>query len=301
MTHHKGGPAPLKPRVLSHAPSELTSGPLHRLGEGIDKVVYASDHWVVKRVRTPYDAIALIGIWKMLRTVARFLPRRLGSRLMERPASQIRFLGALLRAPMWILPRSVWFTTHMWQIWKLHHAQDVHGHGLAQSRLSGTSLIPETVTFPPTFIQIDEWPEWLAISEATERVEGTLQRRLDQLAGAGSFEELELWLNRFLDLRRAGWQLGVFSVDAHLKNFGLSGDHVVLLDPGGLIDSWEEIERRLDSEQSQPPPHVRLGLAAMLSSRPDIAERFDARWKATVNHAEVRRHWLATVPREHAG
>jgi len=32
---------------------------------------------------------------------------------------------------------------------------------------------------------------------------------------------VELWLNRFLDTRLAGWQAGLFSTDAHLKNFAV--------------------------------------------------------------------------------
>jgi hypothetical protein len=301
MTHTTSGAAPAKPRVLSRAPAELTSHRLRRLGEGIEKVVYASDRWVVKRVRAPSEAIALIALWKMLRSVQRLLPRRLGARLLQRPSRQIRFLSTLIRGLMWIFPRSIWFTAHLWDIWKQHHLRDLRGQGLAKSCLSGTSLIPEIVTFPPTIVEVDGWPGWLTVSEATERVEGTLEQRLEELAQAERFEELEAWLNRFLDLRTAGWQRGVFSVDAHLKNFGVSGDHVVLLDPGGLTDRWSEIEEQLDSEHFRPQPHVQLGLAPMLQSRPDIAARFDARWKATVNHAEVRRRWLSSkIPDERA-
>ena len=36
-------------QLLLHAPADLTSGRVRRLGEGINKVVYASEHWVVKR------------------------------------------------------------------------------------------------------------------------------------------------------------------------------------------------------------------------------------------------------------
>ena len=35
--------------LLPRAPAELTSGRLRRLGEGVGKVVYCSEHWVVKR------------------------------------------------------------------------------------------------------------------------------------------------------------------------------------------------------------------------------------------------------------
>jgi hypothetical protein len=35
---------PAELQVLTHAPEELTRGRLVRLGEGIHKVVYASDH-----------------------------------------------------------------------------------------------------------------------------------------------------------------------------------------------------------------------------------------------------------------
>jgi len=38
-------------------------------------------------------------------------------------------------------------------------------------------------------------------------------------------------------------------------------------------------------------PHIQLGLGQLLGGRSDIAERFDARWKATVNTDVVRGHW----------
>jgi hypothetical protein len=102
---------------------------------------------------------------------------------------------------------------------------------------------------------------------------------------------LELWLDRFLELRQTGWQRGLFSVDAHLKNFGVSGDRVVLLDPGGLTDHWPEIEQRLSAQAGVAEPHLQLGLGPLLDSRPDIADRFNARWKEIVSRDGVLRHW----------
>ena len=63
--------------VLSHAPSELTHGRLRRIGEGIGKVVYASDHWVVKRERSPSEILALIAIWKIVRKSEGIVPGRI--------------------------------------------------------------------------------------------------------------------------------------------------------------------------------------------------------------------------------
>ena len=53
-----------EPRVLPHAPEELTRGRLRRIGEGIGKVVYASEQWVVKRERSPFEIVALIVLWR---------------------------------------------------------------------------------------------------------------------------------------------------------------------------------------------------------------------------------------------
>lgn len=277
--------------VLPHAPVELTRGRLRRLGEGLGKVVYASEHWVVKRERSPSEIIALIVLWKVLRRVERHLPGQLGRRLLEKPSKTIRFVRLLMQAVVPAVPKSVWFTTHIGQVWRTYHFRNLRGEKLAEAHLAGTTLIPERVIFPPVRVTVGGWPGWLIISEATERVEATLHQRLTELARAGRFDELEHWLNRFLDLRQAGWQRGVFSVDAHLKNFGVSGDHVVLLDPGGLTNRWEDIAERLVFENSMERPHKRLGLGPLLGSRPDIAERFDTRWKATVNLDAVRRQW----------
>lgn len=282
-----------KPQVLPHAPEELTRGCLRRLGEGIGKVVYASEHWVVRRERSATEIIALIVLWKLLRRVAHLLPAGLGERLLKRPSKEIRFLRVLMQGIVLIVPRSVWFMSHAMEMWDLYRSRTIRGETLAQMHLAGTSLVPERVTFPPARVRVGGWPGWLSVSEATERVEATLDQRLAELANAGGFEQLELWLDRFLDLRQAGWRRGLFSVDAHLKNFGVTGDHVVLIDAGGLTDGWEEIEERLAFEKMVPEPHVRLGLGPLLASRPDIADRFNTRWKSTVNRDRVRHHWPA--------
>jgi hypothetical protein len=279
-------------RELPQAPEELTRAPLRRLGEGIGKVVYASEHWVVKRERSPSAIIALIVIWKILRRLERLLPGRLAKRLVQRPAKQIRFLRVFMQAIVLVLPKGIWYTTHIGHMRRTYRARDRRGEGLARAHLAGTSLIPETVAFPPTKVEVRGWPGWLTVSEATERVEATLYKRLTDLAAAGRFEELEEWLDRFLRLRPRGWRRGLYSVDHHLKNFGVTEDRIVLLDAGGLTDSWEEIERRLKHEERAPePPHERLGLGDLLRERPDIARRFDARWRELVSREGVRQHW----------
>jgi len=62
---------------------------------------------------------------------------------------------------------------------------------------------------------------------------------------------------------------------------------VVLLDAGGLTDNRREIEKRLGTEDEYESPHVRLGLEMTLRDRPDIAQRFDERWRAAVNTRSV--------------
>ena len=281
---------PAESILLPQAPEELTQTRLFRLGEGLGKVVYASDNWVVKRERSPSEVVALIVIWKVLRKAERHLPRPLGRRLLDRPARQIRLLRVMTQAAMLIVPKSIWFTTHVRELWMQYHMRSRRGERLAQAHLAGTAIIPERVTFPPTKVKVRGWPGWLTVTEATERVECTLFQKLAQLAQAQRYEEIEQWLDRFLALRQSGWQRGLFSVDAHLKNFGVHGDRIVLLDAGGLTNRWAEIEGRLAIEEVATQPHIQLGLGPILGGRPDIGARFDARWKATVNRAVVQQH-----------
>ena len=280
-----------EPQVLAHIPNELTAGRLVRLGEGIGKVVYASEHWVVKRERSPSEIVALILLWKVLRKFAHLLPGHLGEQLLRRPSRFIRFLRVLMQTVMVIVPKSIWLTTHIASVWKAYRLRDLRGTKLAHTHLAGTTLIPERVIFPPARVKVGGWPGWLTVHEATERVDATLQQRLAELARAGEFEHVEAWLDRFLDLRQSGWQRGLFSLDAHLQNFGVSGERIVLLDSGGLTDDWSEVEIRLSHEEVVDEPHIQLGLGPMLSSRPDIADRFNSRWKAVVNRDRVRDHW----------
>jgi hypothetical protein len=266
---------------------------LRRLGEGIGKVVYASEHWVVKRARSPSEVVALIVLWKVLRKLEGWLPGKTMSRLIERPSRQIRFLRVCVQATMWIIPRGLWLTSHVKDVWRLYRTRDWRGERLAERHLAGTDLVPETVSFPPVKVRVGGWPGWLTVSEATERVETTLHQRLLDLSQAGNVRELGRWLDRFLELRQAGWQRGLFSLDAHLKNYGVTGDRIVLLDPGGLTDKWRDVEQRLAFEEVISQPHIQLGLGPVLGARPELAARFDSRWKEIVNREVVSKLWAS--------
>jgi hypothetical protein len=274
-------------RVGHHEPQ----GKLKRLGEGIGKVVYASEHWVVKRERSPMEVVALILVWKAVRKVEGWLPGKLGKRLLDRPSRQIRFLRMLTQGTMLIIPKSVWLSAHVKDVWKLYRHRDLRGERLADEYLAGTELVPREISFPPVKVKVGGWPGYIQVSEACERVEGTLYDHLSKLAAAGRFEELEGWLDRFLSLRQLGWQRGLFSLDAHMKNFGVAGDRIVLLDAGGLTNRWEEVEKRLAFEAKVKRPHVQLGLENVLRGRPEIAKRFDKQWKEIVRLEVVQGHW----------
>jgi hypothetical protein len=285
----------LAPRILPNPPDELTNGKLRRIGEGIGKIVYASEHWVVKRERKPPEIVALIVLWRLLRKAEKILPWNIGERMLSKPSRQIRVLRLMIQAAMAVVPQAIWFPAHIKGIWKQYHFRSVRGERLARTHLSGTEYVPESVQFPSTRVRVKGWPGWLVVSEATQRVEATLYQRLVELSKAERFEELEQWLERFLDLRLSAWRLGVFSVDAHLKNFGVAGDRIVLLDTGGLTDRWHDIENRLAFEEVVTQPHIQLGLGPVLGSRPDIAERFDERWKAIVNRDVIKQLWPSDV------
>lgn len=111
--------------VISHIPEELTRGPLRRLGEGIGKVVYASEHWVVSRERTPLEMVALILLWKALRKLEWLLPGAWGRRLRDRPSRQIRFLRVLVQGAILVFPRALWFSSHIRDVLRLYHGRSL--------------------------------------------------------------------------------------------------------------------------------------------------------------------------------
>lgn len=279
------------PKMCDAAPPELTAEALQWLGEGIGKVAYASPHWVVKRERSPQETIALIWLWKLIRQMHESLPGKPGKRLLDGPTTIMRMLRVVTQAVGQLVPRRLWRTSRSRDIWKLYHYRAQRGERLARTHLAGTPLIPRTITFPPTLVRIASWRGWMLVREATERAEDTLHRRLVKLARRHRFDEVEMWLDRLLDLRQQGWQRGVFSVDAHLKNFGVIDERVVLIDPGGLTNRLEEIEVRLADDRQAKEPHIALGLGPILRLRPDIAQRFNERWRATVNIEQVRSLW----------
>ena len=279
--------------VLSAAPAELTSGRLTRIGEGIGKVVYASPNWVVKRERSRNEILSLIAVWKVIRRIERFFPGT--RRWTDRPSKQIRFVKTILHAVLLPLPKGFWYLRHLREIWHNYASQASRGDQLAREHLKGTGLMPEHIQFPPVRVLVGGWPGWLTVSEATERVECTLLQKLEEMARAGDYDAVETWLDRMLATRQAGWRCGLFSTDAHLKNFGVRGDRVVLIDTGGLTDSWDEISRRVRFEQESGPPHKRLGLAGAFAGHPDLAASFDERWRETVTLDTIRRHWPVKV------
>ena len=233
--------------LLAEAPAELTQTRLRRLGEGIGKVVYASEHWVVKRERSPKEIIALIGIWKFLRAFSRVVPG--GRRWLERPSRLIGFVRRIVQVAISPIPKSVWYATHLGVVFHSYQSRSERGEQLAAIHLAESGLVPKRIEFPPTRVKVLGWPGWLDVSEATERVEATLHQRLKELARGARYDEVEHWLDRLLELRQSGWQRGLFSTDAHLKNFGVTGDRVVLIDAGGLTDNWAEVESRLEFEE----------------------------------------------------
>jgi hypothetical protein len=277
--------------VVPAIPQELIDGSLRRLGEGIGRIAYASEHWVVYRERSPLEMVALILLWKALRKLEKLLPGAWGRRLRDRPSKQIRFLRILTQGAMLVLPRALWFSTHIRDVMRLYHRRSVRGEKLAEAHLAGSGMVPERVQFPPARVRIGGWPGSLVVAEAAERVETTLHQKMVRLAVEDRFEELEEWLDRLLERRQEGWRRGLFSLDAHLKNYGAIGERIVLLDSGGLTNRWSEVQARLEAEESMAPPHVRLGLGELLAEHAEIAKRFDERWKAAINAAAVRECW----------
>jgi hypothetical protein len=288
---------PSGPHILAHAPAELTEGKLRRLGEGIGKVVYASPHWVVKRERSEHSIVALIFIWRFTRR----LPRGLRVLAPKRPSLRLRIMRMVVELGLRLLPKPVWYWSHAGEVWRTYRFRDRRGERLAEKILTETDDLPLTVTFPPVEVRVGGWPGWLTVSEATERVEETLLERLKSLAEAGSWDEVETWLDRLIEFRVRGWGRGLFSVDAHLKNYGVAGNRVVLLDVGGLTDHWDEVEEHLDGIDEARAPHRRLGLGEVLAGAPDVAARFDERWAATLHVDTVWQVWPKPDADQNAG
>lgn len=274
-------------RFLDEAPPELTESRLRRLGEGVGKVVYASTNWVVKRERSPKEVIAIVVLWHWLRKLQSFLPGWIAKRLTG-PGRQIRALRVFVQAAIALFPNRLWYTSHIRKVWRTYYSRDRRGERLSRQYLTGTDLVPKRIAFPPVRVSISGWPGSLVVSEAAERVETTLYAKLESLADAGEYDQMQTWLDKFLELRQNGWQRGLFSTDAHLKNFGVCGSRLVLLDTGGLTDRWSEIQSKLSVEDVVSEPHIQLGLGKMLGARPDIAFRFNSKWRAVVNPERVR-------------
>lgn len=277
--------------TLPRAPEELTRDRLKRIGEGIGKVVYSSEHWVVKRERSPTEVVALIIIWRTLRRWAHRLPFGLGKRWLTRESVTVRLVSAGIRAAMIVVPRSVWFSRRVANMWSTYRARNRRGERLARKLLAGTGLIPSRICFPPTTVLVGGFPGWLTIHEATEKVDMTLDRLLRDFARQDDFAAVEFWLDRYLETRQNGWRHGLFSVDAHLKNFGVIGDRIVLLDAGGLTDRWRDIEEKLEKDEQVHEPHKALGLEEVFESQPELARRFDERWREMVNRDRVALHF----------
>jgi hypothetical protein len=274
-------------RVLSHAPEELTGGKLRRLGEGIGTVVYASDHWVVRRERSAADILALIVIWKALRGVARLLPGRLGARFLERPSRWIRLLRVTVRPLVVGFPHPVADDARRADV-ALYLSRDARGGVWPNSAWPARRCCPSASRFRPC-----AWGRRLARMADGERGHRTGGGDTGPaLAPPGDENRLRNWSAGSSACWIAPGGLAprpVFDRRAP-QELGVVGDRVVLLDSGGLTDRWAEIETRLAPSDSAAP-HVMLGLETVLRARPDIAARFDERWNQVVSREGVLRHW----------
>jgi hypothetical protein len=120
-----GQEPPRHPRALSSAPAELTCQRLQRIGEGVGKVVYASEHWVVRRERSTSEIIALIVIWKLARRIAHFIPG--GDKLFDKPSHRNRLFRVVLQSLVLLVPRGLWYTTHIGEMWRLYRFRSERG------------------------------------------------------------------------------------------------------------------------------------------------------------------------------
>jgi hypothetical protein len=114
-------PLPRTPRLLPHAPEELTSQRLIRLGEGVAKVVHASPHWVVKRHLSLTGIVALMVVWKAILRVARLLPHPWRAGFVHRSSQNIRLFGTQIQPNIAGIPPSFCCTTHTGEAWRAHH------------------------------------------------------------------------------------------------------------------------------------------------------------------------------------
>ena len=178
------------------APEELTRGRLRRIGEGVGNVVYASQHWVVKRERSPLQLAALIVVWRGLRKLERILPAGIVQRIAGRPSARIRLLRVTAQGLLLLLPKRWWMSERIRSAWKTYRTREWRGESLANSMLRGSGLIPEKITFPKVEVRLNGWPYKLTVTEAMERVECTLQERLAALAAQNRFDEVEALLDR---------------------------------------------------------------------------------------------------------
>jgi hypothetical protein len=58
-----------------------------------------------------------------------------------------------------------------------------------------------------------------------------------------------------------------------------------------VTNRWQDISARLSKDEQVQEPHIQLGLESLLADRPEVAQRFNERWKQMVNIESVREHW----------
>jgi hypothetical protein len=166
--------------------------------------VYASEHWVVKRERSPFEVVAIIVLWNALRKVKHVLPRGWVDRLLRGPSREIRFLRVLVQTAMMVIPKSLWYTTHIRKAWRVYVSRDMRGQRLAEAHLHGTGLVPQTVQFPPAVVRVAGWPGRLTVSSATERVDSTLHDRLVSYLRRAALRRSKIGWESFLSYGNQG-------------------------------------------------------------------------------------------------
>jgi len=177
--------------------------------------------------------------------------------------------------------------------WNNLNVQSVHGQEIGRRLANAHSdLVPRRVSLPATRVRIKGWPWTLTIAEAEGRVEATLKDRIKTLSQAGQREDLEKWLNRFVEFQVRLWQEGVWNKDLNFSNYGIIGDTLVLLDHDELTDDLSEVEEIFGSPDMLGAIERRMMLPGhLVTSHAEVYRRFLARWQEVMVLANLETHW----------
>ncbi|MBZ0165314.1 MAG: rhomboid family intramembrane serine protease, partial [Candidatus Omnitrophica bacterium] len=291
--------------------AEITAQPLVRIGQGWQKVVYASDNWVVQQEWSIAAAATIVKRSRLLnKYIRRFVPNTTLASLRNPNTFTVKQFA--VKIAKIIVFRAMFFT--LWSLFKMmprfvlqrtHSGRAILAHRdearqaediLKNSALANSDYIPRRYSIKPTKVRLAGHLFSVTTTQVVERADNTLHDHLAMLVAEGRVEEAKEWLDRFLRMQVMLWEMGLFEYTFQPGNYGVIGQRLVLLDHGEMTNRHDEINVKLARWHDEAYVWTVSSFErAFGPEHQDIVQEYFERMTRLINKEAIEQHWPEAI------